>query len=285
MKLVTQTDVLSARMGDASAVTMICKSGFDGIDYSMFAMKEDDCILNSSAYEKHVTELKRIAEGFGKSFEQSHAPFPPCIQGNKEYNRKMMERTKRAIEIAGMLDAKICVVHPVHYTRDQLRKNIAMYLELEPYAEKYGVKIALENMWGHRLKKIIPNVCSVADDFNAHLDALNRKNFTACLDLGHCGLVGEDAATMIRKMGHNRIGCLHIHDNDFVSDSHTLPYTMKMDWQSIITALGEIDYQGNFTYEADMFMGKFPTDLAPACMKFMCEVGRSMMKKIESCRK
>ena len=152
-------------------------------------------------------------------------------------------------------------------------------------AKEYGVKIALENMWGrdNELNRIVPNVCSVAEDFNRYVDALNPDNFTACLDLGHCGLVGDNAGAMIRQMG-SRLGCLHIHDNDHLNDSHTLPYMMKMDWDDILHALGEIDYKGNFTYEADRFLGGFPDDLLPACERFMHDVGRSMMRKIEKYR-
>lgn len=288
MKLVTQTENLSGRVGDECAVKLICKSGFDGIDYSMFAMQEDWCLLNTPQYEKHAKNLKSIAESYGKTFEQSHAPFPPCRENDSEYTARMMERTRRAIEIAGILDAKICVVHPVQYSKKQYERNMEMYHELESYAKQFGVKIALENMWGWKIVRgkgrIVSNVCSVPDDFNHYMDSLDPAHFTACLDLGHCGLVGEDAADMIKKMGHNRIGCLHIHDNNSVQDSHTLPYIMDMDWDSILKALGEIDYAGNFTYEADNFLKNFPTDLMPACMRFMSEVGRSMMKKIDGYR-
>lgn len=282
MKLVTQTDVLGKRFGDSGAVKILAECGFDGIDYSMFAMGEEDTPLITPEYEKYALELKKTAEDCGITFEQSHAPFPPCRDGDREYTEKMMERTRRSIEIAGILDAKICVVHPVAYKEDQMNKNIAMYHELEPYAKQFGVKIALENMWGRRDGSIVPNVCSVADDFNAHLDSLDPEHFTACLDLGHCGLVGDDAANMIRAMGSKRIGCLHIHDNDFLHDSHTLPYLMDMNWDSILTALRETGYSGHFTYEADNFLKGFPDELLPACMRFMSEVGRNMISKIEN---
>lgn len=286
MKLVNQTETIAKRLGDETAVRMICEAGFDGIDFSMFKMKNDDDVLNSSGYKKHVEELKKIASAYGVTFEQAHAPFPSCKENDAEYSAMIFERIKRALEIAGMLDAKICVVHPTQFSSLQFERNMELYHKLEPYAAEYGVKIALENMWGwdNVNNKIVPNVCSVASEFNYYVDALSPDNFTACLDLGHCGLVGEDAASMIREMGHDRLGCLHIHDNDFVHDSHTLPYNSDMDWDSILRALGEIDYKGNFTYEADYFLDRFPDDLLHSCERFMHDVGRSMMKKIEMCR-
>ena len=285
MKLVNQTEQISKRMGDEAAVRIICESGFDGLDYSMFCMSDDNCILNTSAYKKHVEGLKKLAASYGVTFEQAHAPFPSAKDGNAEYNKKTFEKLKRALEIAGILDAKICVVHPVQFKENQFEQNMELYHKLEPYAADYGVKISLENMWGwsDELKRIVPNVCSVAEEFNRYVDALDPAHFTACLDLGHCGLVGDNAGAMIRQMG-SRLGCLHIHDNDNFNDSHTLPYTSAMDWDDILHALGEIDYQGHFTYEADNFIRDFPEDLLPACEKFMHDVGRSMMSKIEKYR-
>lgn len=285
MKLVTQTEALSDRFGDEAAVRILCESGFDGIDYSMFMMKDDDCILNTSEYKNHAKKLAVIAESYGVTFEQAHAPFPSAKDGNCEYNQKMHEKLKRSLEVAGLLDAKICVVHPVQFKENQFEQNMELYSKLEPYAADYGVKIALENMWGRdkELDRIVPNVCSVAEEFNRYVDAVNPEHFTACLDLGHCGLVGDNAGAMIRQMG-KRLGCLHVHDNDHIHDSHTFPYTAKMDWDDILRALGEIDYQGNFTFEADYFMDNFPDDLLAACERFLHDVGRSMMRKIENYR-
>lgn len=281
MKLVTQTEVLAERLSDESAVKIICESGFDGIDYSMFRMSEDGDLLNTPSYKEHIKEIKKIAESYSVTFEQSHAPFPPVREDDDEYTRKTIEKVKRALEIAGMLDAKICVVHPCSFKENQFEKNMELYHYLESYAKDYGVKIALENMWGwnDKTKRIVPNVCSVAEDFNRYIDAVNPEHFTACLDLGHCGLVGEDCATMIRDMG-SRIGCLHIHDNDHLHDSHTLPYLSKMDWDSILKALADINYPGNFTYEADSFLRLFPDSMLGECEKFMCGIGRKMIEKI-----
>ena len=77
---------------------------------------------------------------------------------------------------------------------------------------------------------------------------------------------------------------LHIHDNNNFEDSHSLPYLGKMDWDDILRALGEIDYQGHFTYEVIDFLRAFPDDVVLASEKFMHDLGRSMMRKIEEYR-
>ncbi|MBO4894038.1 MAG: sugar phosphate isomerase/epimerase [Clostridia bacterium] len=286
MKLVTQTDNLNKRYGDEKAVRMLCDAGFDGIDYSMFCMDNDDDVLNTSRYLKHANDLRRIANSKGVTFEQTHAPFPPFRVGDTAYNKKTMPRVERALEITGVLGASACVVHPVAAGKDQYDVNMRYFETLLPVAEKAGVKIALENMWGRdkETKKIIPNVCSTAEDFNRYIDSFDPKYVTACLDLGHCGLVGENAADMVRAMGARRVTCLHIHDNNNLSDDHTLPYTRKMQWDPILKALGEINYRGNFTYEADNFLLPFPDGLVVPCLQFMVKVGRFMMSEIERYR-
>lgn len=284
MKLVAHTQAVAPRLGDEAAVRMISKSGFDGIDYSMFFMEEDDNPLENEGFRKYARNLLNIAAVNGVSFEQAHAPFPSMREGDAEYNKKLDYKLKRSLEVAGLLDAKICVVHPIQFSSCQKERNIEFYKNLEPYARDFGVKIALENMWGRSGDKIVPNVCSNAPEFNDYFDSLESDAFTCCLDLGHCGLVGDDAASMIMQMGNKRLGALHIHDNDYLHDSHTLPYLMDMDWDSILQALGEINYKGHFTYEAGNFFVGFPEDLLPACLRFAHDVGRSMIRKIEKYR-
>lgn len=287
MKLVTQTDLVASRFSDAEAVRMICEAGFDALDLSMFAMRDDDNHpLNGSGWRAYVKELKDIAESYGKSFTQSHTPFPPFRAGDEEYGKRVMPRVERALEISGELGVEVSVVHPVACGENQFEVNIEYYRSIEHIAADYGFKIALENMWGRdsETKKIIPNICSVTDDFNRYVDALDPAHFTACLDLGHCGLVGSNAPEMIRGMGGERITSLHIHDNDDLRDLHTLPYMSGMDWDEILKALGEINYKGNFTYEADNFMRRIPDELIPAALGFMEKVGRYMMNEIEKNR-
>ncbi len=284
MKLVAHTEAVAPRLGDEVAVRMICESGFDGVDYSMFFMQDDDNVLEREGFKKYVKNLRNMAAVYGVTFEQSHAPFPSMREGNPEYNKKLDYKLKRALEVAGLLDAKICVVHPIQFSDSQKERNLEFYRNLEPYARDFGVKIALENMWGWDTDHIVPNVCSNAPEFNDYFDSLESDAFTCCLDLGHCGLVGDNAASMIYEMGNKRLGALHIHDNDNLHDSHTLPYLMDMDWESILKALGEIDYKGHFTYEAANFCNGFPEDLLPACLRFAHDVGRSMMRKVEKYR-
>ena len=76
MILSTQTDYISRKLGDFAAVDILADAGFDALDYTMFAMREDDCLLNTDAYRAHVEKLKAAAARRGLCFRQAHAPFP-----------------------------------------------------------------------------------------------------------------------------------------------------------------------------------------------------------------
>ena len=292
MVLSTQTDNLFHRFGADRAIPIFAEAGFDAIDYSMFAMTGDDCPLNTVDPEKYGNELRKKAEAAGLFFNQAHAPFPGWRAGDEAYNAKMPGRIAQSIRIAGVLGAKAIVVHPIAYTvggEEQKRVNFEYYRALAPVAKEYGIKIALENMWGYdgRRGYIMPNVCSFGQDLAEYYDELADPDvYTVCLDLGHCGLVGDEPDAAIRVLGHDRLGALHVHDNNYKADNHTVPYDygMKMNWDAITKALGEIDYKGDFTFEADAFLGRFDEETVPAAVNFMAAIGRRLIAKIEKAR-
>lgn len=285
MKLVTPTETLHARIGEFNAVRLICESGFDGIDYSMFHMNGRvgaDCRLNQPGYREHIKKVRSVAEFYGVTFEQSHAPFPSQREKDVIYNSKMFDLLSRSAEISAMLGVKMMVVHPVFYKRRPLEKNIDFFNKIERLASENGIRIAIENVWGaDKRGNPVPNISgSRSDTLKALIDSLDCRYFTACVDVGHCGLVGEKPWEMIRNMG-DRIGCFHIHDNDNKSDLHTLPYTAKLDWDAVLGAVADIGYAGSFTFEADRFFINMPEELLPDALKFMASTGRAMIRKIE----
>ena len=279
MLLSTQTDVTARDFGLVEAVRMIAAAGFDAADISMFD-DEWNQWMYSDGFEPLVMEVKRAAAEAGIVLNQAHAPFPTMKDGDAAFNEKRMAQVKRSIEIAGMLDVRNIIVHPVVFQKQMKKKNLDMYHELEPVARKVGVKIALENMWGwdNRRDIICKNVCSDAQGLADYVDALDHDVFTVCLDIGHVGLVGDFEVPTIKKLGAKRLTCLHVHDTDYRSDLHTLPYCGRLPWQEIMAALGEIGYTGDLTFEADNFIKHMPKTLIPHALRYMQDVGRELIR-------
>ncbi|MCR5484363.1 MAG: sugar phosphate isomerase/epimerase [Clostridiales bacterium] len=284
MIISTQTEALGRYFNDETAIRMIAAAGFDAADFSMFYMQDDDCPLLKADYREYVLRLKEIADECGLFFNQAHAPFPSCKPKDSEYTKRTFDKIVRAMETASMLGVKNIVVHPTNVSPEEnFDYNIEFYNRLKPYCIEFGIKVALENMWGRDAEgHIVPNVCSVPDDFNRHLDALDSRYFTACLDIGHCGLVGDSAPNMIRKMGHDRIKALHVHDNNHIADQHVFPFSEKIDWAETMKALGEISYDGDLTFEADNSLFNMPKSFAMNGLKYLHEIGLKLVSMMEN---
>ena len=286
MILSTQTDAAAKMFPHETAVRMIAEAGFDAADFSMFE-NESNAWIFADGFEPRIKAIAQEARRNGIFFNQAHAPFPSYVAGNDEYNRHIRPMLIRSIEVAGMLGVKNIVVHPVVFPDRQKERNLEMYNELLPAAKRAGVKIALENMWGRDKRNdiIVPNVCSVAQELADYADSLDPEWFTVCLDIGHIGLVREYEAPFIKTLGARRLTCVHIHDNDYIHDSHTCPFTGKLPWDEIAAAFAEIGYVGDITLEADNFLlKKLPLRLYPAGLRFMAEAGRELIRMIEEAK-
>ena len=295
MKLSTEHYHLQERIGDERAITQLKEAGFDAIDMSLFCMSQDDNIFNTSDYRRYAKELRAHADALGIPFNQSHACFGFDFTNVAAFTEQFYPKQVRALEIAGILGCHAVVIHPLHgpmsyrgHEEELFEINMKFYRSLLPYAKEYGVKIALENMWQRDQKRkgiIVDSTCSQAGEFIRYLDTLNDEHFVACLDIGHCALVGDDPADTIRALGRERLQALHVHDNDFLNDQHTFPYLGKYNWEEIIKALAEIDYQGDLTMESDGLYHSLPIPLLPAADRFLVAIGRYLIERYEFYRK
>ncbi len=289
MILSTQNSHLMSTFGIEGSIDILKNAGYDAIDMSLFCMSKDDDVFNSDGYKTRALEVRAYADRLGIPFNQSHVPFVFNWKNPNEYEERFFPRQVRALEITALLGGKIAIVHPIHHTQylgheeELFEKNMEFYKSLLPYAKEYNVKVAVENMWQNEPKRkcIGHDVCSRAAEFCRYIDTLNDEHFVACLDLGHCGIVGEEAQDAIRTLGHDRLHALHVHDNNYRADMHTLPGMSEMNWEEIMKALAEVDYDGELTFEADAFLHHFPRDFKPNAVKFMVEMGRYLIGRYE----
>ena len=298
MKLTANIGGLERKFGIARAAKMVKEAGFEACDYSLTSMESEASPLRTDAYRAIAEETRKAIEAAGITVEQTHAPFnlPAAMWNDPEiFNGTIVPLMIRALEISSILGAKVCVIHPLHHMEYKgneeklFNMNMEYYGRLLPYAEKFGVKIGVENMWQkHKYRKnIIVDTCGTTKEFVRYIDTLNSEYAVACLDVGHVLLPDqpESVGDFIRALGHDRLQALHIHDNDYASDAHQLPYLGKLDWDEITKALGEIDYQGEFTYEVGgaLFINA-PENIADAAIKFWGVVGKDLVRKVEENR-
>ena len=296
---------LSLNMGNITccydfekSLTMARDAGFEAGDYSLMDLVEDDQPFLGENYRALAEAERAICDKVGIPVTQTHAPFTFAAKlwdDPNTYRDVVLPRMIRSLEVSGILGAEVCVVHPVHHMvyhgheEEIFERNMDFYRTLIPYAKEYGVKIGVENMFQHDKLRghIIADTCSTSKEFIRYIDTLDSPQITACLDVGHVALPMSDetAADVIRALGHDRLGALHIHDNDFKRDRHDLPYLGKLDWPAITKALGEIDYQGDFTYEVNgVFLFDREESFHPVGLKIMADVGHYLVDQVEKNR-
>ena len=287
MKISNHTDRIEEKFGTLASVRMNCEAGFEAVDYSMYNATSPVFAPDGTSL---ANEMKRVAKSYGVGFNQTHAPFSRFKLGNEntDENRRIFYSIMRAMEVTAELEAPIVVVHPSVIcpclsADERFDMNMEFYGKLLPRAKNLGIKIAIENMWGrHRDDKtrIIKDVCSDAAELIRYVDALNSDSVCACLDIGHSGLVGESCDEMALSLG-DRLLSLHIHDNDFYHDDHTLPYLGKINFPKLIEALRRINYKGDITLEANEYLKGFPDKLYPAALNMLARVASYIRDEVE----
>lgn len=288
MRIVTTTDIIAKNHGDGECVRILAKAGFDAIDWSFFQMVSGQDIWCGDNWKEHALKMKEIGAECGIGFAQAHAPFPSS-QGKEPYDADVRKWILRSMEAAALMGVRNIVVHPVQHLeyarhREELwQMNLDFYRSLIPYCEEYGIRVCAENMWQYdnRRRYIVDSVCSRPEEFCGLLDELDSPWIVGCLDLGHCALVGIEPQDFIRAMGKEHLQALHVHDVNYVRDCHTMPFMESLDWAAITSALAEIDYEGDFTLEADSFFEKMPPVLMPEASVLMAKTARYLADRIQ----
>ncbi len=288
----TTTWVLDTRLGYKEAAKLLKEAGFKYYDLKLYPNPElSKEFLLSENYKNNALEFKAFADSLGICCNQAHAPYPSSDE-DEQKNGEIFDSIVRSIEVASILGAKIIVVHPIQHLnyaenqRELFKLNVEFYKKLIPYAEKFGIKIATENMWQLNLPTKVPtdSVCSRAWEFCELIDAIDSEWLVGCLDIGHASLMNANIPEFIRELGNKRLLALHIHDTNLQQDSHTLPFTQKIDFEPILKALGEIDYRGDVTFEAGHFFKPFPNELLPSAAKLLYDTGKYLADRIDSYR-
>lgn len=287
MKIVTSFHGIQHKFSDEKIIEMLSCAGFDGIDFDDIPVVE---AVHGNSYKEYAKHLCNVAENFGVSFRQAHAPISGALLKELDGNTQIAaDKICRSIEFAQLLGADNIVVHPIqkpiHATDPEqvFEENMEFFSKLVPCAEGCGIKLAIENMMMPSFDGS-PNragVCADPVEFKRYIDYFDSKFVTGCLDFGHSAVSGREPQDMLRAMGSDYITSTHIHDNDFASDCHQLPYTMKMNWDEICRAMADIGYSGDFTLECICFYDKFSEALLPEAFKFMYKTAEHLVNKIE----
>lgn len=281
MQLSIETYTLRKRYGDQKAIEMLKKAGFDSIDYSFYWLDESDVAL-CEQYKEHAQKVRKFLDANNMTCNQAHAPFILNYGCQFDISDKEYEKIVRAMESAAIMGAESIVVHAIAVPKgvDLFEYNLQFYKSLERYAEKFGICIAIENLWDYDSKrKYIYGRLHTPEVLYKMLDALQSPWFVICIDIGHAAITGYEPEEMIRLLDNKVLRALHIHDNDYRSDKHGLPYTGDFNWDEIMKALKDIEYQGDFTLEVFSYLNKIENEFMEEALTYVAKIGRYLLQK------
>ncbi|MBR5601277.1 MAG: sugar phosphate isomerase/epimerase, partial [Clostridia bacterium] len=104
-------------------------------------------------------------------------------------------------------------------------------------AGAYGADICIEDL---------PRTCLGRDSDEILAMLAYDDRLRVCFDANH--LFREKEADFVRKIG-KKIATTHISDRDNINERHWLPGEGLVDWVSVMDALEEVGYDGNWIYE------------------------------------
>jgi sugar phosphate isomerase/epimerase len=284
MKLSVELCTLSERFGDLKAIEIAKKVGFDAIDYSYYIHTQNAEILGDS-YREYAQRLRSKLDECGICCNQAHAPFKIRYENKFDVSDQEYLWLVRSIESAAILGAETIVVHVLDVPKgvDFEDFNVRYYQGLIPYCEKFGIRVAVENLFHHDRKRkcIVGNVGTPAE-LNRMVAKIDSPWVVACVDIGHASVTGFEPEEFIEGMNPNILKCLHVQDTDYLEDRHILPYTGSLNWANIMQSLKAIGYTGDLTFEILNYLKKFPNELVEDSLKLAVSVGRYLISLCEN---
>ena len=278
MKLSTTLNIYSllgstntpSRMIEAVKVCAEC--GYDAVD--LYLKRVID--LTDSELDEWIEKMQSAISECGVSVSQCHLYFGRVDKDSlKEYESKVA----KSMEIADRMGIEWGVIHGIDYCsilgvslEESIKLNVELFKRLQESVKPKTVGLAFENIMGCEFStaEVLIDICEKSSKYG---------KVGVCWDTGHANLSeGVDQAESIRRLGE-WLKCLHIHDNHGKFDEHILPMMGLIDWRSIVSALKEIDYKGDFVYESAQPTKHLPADdlLRREFIKYSVTLGRYML--------
>lgn len=279
MKLSVELYTLAQRFGDFKAIEIAKKAGFDAIDYSYYYDKNCEAVLGDG-YKEYAQKIREHLDNVGMLCNQAHEPFSFRYGMEKSLDEQNYLWLIRSMESASILGAKNIIVHSITVPEgvNFEEYNIEYYKSLIPYCEKFGIRVAVENLFIRDKKRnTFGRKLGSPAELNGILEKINSPWIVACVDIGHAALTGYEPEDFIKDVNPGVLKALHVQDNDYLDDRHILPYTGKLNWEAIMQSLKKAEYTGDLTLEIIKFLNKFPDELLPEAMAFAASVGKHLI--------
>ena len=255
MKIATTIGDFASYSNDViKCIEWVSESGFKYLDFSFNASYLKKSSLLKDDYKDYLDIIIKRCKELGVKFVQAHAPMGAPITKDGNYEDYMF-MLRRSIECCAYLGIENIVVHSGHENgvlkEEYFRKNKDFYLSFLDFAQNLGVKILTENF----NKMAYPDTWYWTDnvyDLKELVEYINHPNLAVCYDIGHANMQTMSQHEQIKYLG-NYLKALHVQDNNGEIDYHIAPFFGTTNYDSVMSGLKEIGFNGYFTLEADCF--------------------------------
>ena len=226
------------------------------IDEEMFKLyKEANIEKMEVSVDKWLSEaldydkLLEWSKKYGIELYSFHLPFWPFDEidiSKPDIAKRSVAYLEAYIEKGTKIGINKYIIHPSgepiaegdRKMRMECAKN--SLATLAEFAKERGAVICVENL---------PRTC-LGRDSKDMLELLSaHPDLVSCFDTNH--LLSQNPIEYINAVGE-KIKTLHVSDYDFKNERHWLPGEGQLDWQSILSALKEINYSGAWLYEINL---------------------------------
>ena len=237
------------------------QQALDSIQKAGFPAVEIGCNPHANNPFKNValTEFTKELDSRNLKPRSIHAPSGLTTLGatTEEWRIKEMKTLESFIIFASDIEASDMVIHPIPnpiFVPDAdnpnnpeiMKKAVARSLDyLMPIAEKYGIRMNLENL---------PYHCNYPyrsmKELRLLVNQYPANQLGLILDTGHVGVMGNEIVEEIKSAGE-RLKGTHLHDvnGNQDGDDHKGPNRGLLNWDDMLETLIEIDYSGPYTFE------------------------------------
>ncbi len=280
-----ETYSVRKKVGDERGLELIRAAGFEGVDYSFYWLDADHP-MRGDGYLSYAQDLRKKMDRLGLVCHQAHAPFDMAFGDAFDESDHHFRGIVRSMEAASVLGAKRIVVHAVKIPEEHggvnlIDYNVEFYRGLAPYCQKFGIKVAVENLFTtDRRCQCYRGVVGTPEEQCMLIRKIGSPHFCACVDIGHAALTGTEPAIFLRRMDPTLLECLHIQDIDYMKDRHFLPFGGTLDWDGILSALRDARYTGDVSFEIYGFLEPVPAELLPAALSYAASVGEYLAKRL-----
>lgn len=297
MRLSTSTNIFAYDRGKNRAVSMedsirVCaEAGYRFLDANLCSQCREGMPMFLDDWETWAYQIKETADHCGISFKQSHGPYvafeealvhPDGTRLSDEYMEVMMDRCIRASAILGV---EWMVVHPFtmndasgYAPKKSFEYNREFYGRWGEACARNQVGMAMENMSGNWYFYKYGNT---AEELLELIHAIGNPAVKICIDTGHAHLAERNIGQMLRMVGRD-LRAMHVDDNHGGKvDEHLAPFAGTIDWKDVMTALGEIGYAHDFSFEVHHLAHKYPREVQAGMVKFSYALGQYLLGMVE----